>query len=57
MFFVFILFLFVLKFLANYTIDPTVTDILNTFDVYILPVFNVDGYAYTWNKVVFFSTK
>ncbi|CAF0843976.1 unnamed protein product [Adineta ricciae] len=36
--------------LSNYSIDPTITHIVDQFDYYILPVFNVDGYAYTWSK-------
>ncbi|RMZ93180.1 carboxypeptidase A2 [Brachionus plicatilis] len=37
-------------FLSNYSIDPDVTKILDSFDLYVLPVFNPDGYEYTWNK-------
>ncbi|CAF0868217.1 unnamed protein product [Brachionus calyciflorus] len=33
---------------SNYTVDPTVTQLLDFFDFYIVPVFNVDGYQYTW---------
>ncbi|CAF1432857.1 unnamed protein product [Adineta steineri] len=36
--------------LSNYSVDPTITHIVDQFDYYILPVFNVDGYAYTWTK-------
>ncbi|CAF0886703.1 unnamed protein product [Rotaria sordida] len=36
--------------LSNYSTDPTITHIVDQFDYYILPVFNVDGYAYTWTK-------
>ena len=36
--------------LSNYTKDPTITNVVDQFDYYILPVFNVDGYAYTWTK-------
>lgn len=28
-----------------------ITDILNSFEIYILPVWNVDGYDYTWTTV------
>ncbi|CAF0753682.1 unnamed protein product [Brachionus calyciflorus] len=38
------------SFLSKYSIDPDVTKILETFDIYVLPVFNVDGYEYTWTK-------
>jgi murein tripeptide amidase MpaA len=34
--------------LSNYSKDPTITHFVDQFDYYILPVFNVDGYAYTW---------
>jgi len=33
--------------LDSYDSDPQVKQILDTLEVYILPVFNVDGYAYT----------
>ncbi len=36
--------------LSNYSKDPNITHIVDQFDYYILPVFNVDGYAYTWTK-------
>ena len=36
--------------LSNYSKDPTITHVVDQFDYYILPVFNVDGYAYTWTK-------
>ncbi|CAF4437889.1 unnamed protein product, partial [Adineta steineri] len=36
--------------LSNYSKDPTITHLVDQFDYYILPVFNVDGYAYTWSK-------
>ncbi len=34
--------------LSKYGQDPTITHLVDQFDYYILPVFNVDGYAYTW---------
>ncbi|CAF1221003.1 unnamed protein product [Rotaria sordida] len=37
-------------FLSKYGQDPTITHLVDQFDCYILPVFNVDGYAYTWTK-------
>ncbi|UJR24440.1 hypothetical protein I4U23_005816 [Adineta vaga] len=37
-------------FLSNYNKDPTITHLIDQFDYYILPVFNVDGYVYTWTK-------
>ena len=33
--------------------DPNVTAMMNKIDLAILPVLNVDGYAYTWTKVRF----
>jgi len=36
--------------LSNYSKDATITHFVDQFDYYILPVFNVDGYAYTWTK-------
>jgi murein tripeptide amidase MpaA len=37
-------------FLSNYSHDATITHLIDQFDYYILPVFNVDGYAYTWTN-------
>ena len=34
--------------LSNYSHDQTITHFVDQFDYYILPVFNVDGYVYTW---------
>jgi len=36
--------------LSNYSKDPAITHVVDQFDYYLLPVFNVDGYAYTWTK-------
>jgi len=36
--------------LQNYSHDATITHLVDQFDYYILPVFNVDGYAYTWTN-------
>ncbi|ESO90336.1 hypothetical protein LOTGIDRAFT_204246 [Lottia gigantea] len=36
--------------LENYGKDKEVTSALEAFDWYIVPVVNVDGYAYTWDK-------
>ncbi|ELT88927.1 hypothetical protein CAPTEDRAFT_215633 [Capitella teleta] len=33
---------------SQYGVDPEVTAILDEVDIYLLPVFNVDGYEYTW---------
>lgn len=32
-----------IKLVSNYSVDPDITAILNKFDIYVLPVFNVDG--------------
>lgn len=37
----------------QYGKDPKVTAMMDKIDLAILPVFNVDGYAYTWTKVRF----
>ncbi|CAF4125874.1 unnamed protein product [Rotaria socialis] len=34
--------------LSKYGHDSDITHLVDQFDYYILPVFNVDGYAYTW---------
>ncbi|CAF3860754.1 unnamed protein product [Rotaria sp. Silwood1] len=36
--------------LSNYDKDPVITYFVDQFDYYILPVFNPDGYAYTWTN-------
>ncbi|CAF4738334.1 unnamed protein product, partial [Rotaria sp. Silwood2] len=36
--------------LSNYSIDPIITHFVDQFDYYFLPVFNVDGYVYTWTN-------
>jgi hypothetical protein len=36
--------------LSGYKKDPSVTEILNDFDFYIVPVLNVDGYEYSVYK-------
>lgn len=35
---------------TNYGTDEEVTRMLDTYDFYILPVFNPDGYDYTWTR-------
>ena len=37
----------------QYGIDSNVTAMMDKVDLAILPVLNVDGYAYTWTKVRF----
>ena len=40
-----------LQMLEQYGVDSDVTAMVDAFDWYILPVFNVDGYEYTWTDV------
>jgi len=37
--------------LANADTDPVIIKMLNTVDIYFMPVANPDGYEYTWNFV------
>jgi murein tripeptide amidase MpaA len=37
--------------LELYGIDSKITDMVDSYTWYILPVFNVDGYVYTWTTV------
>ncbi|KAI8359663.1 hypothetical protein B0O80DRAFT_423566 [Mortierella sp. GBAus27b] len=37
-----------LQFAKEYGNDPSMTSILDTFELVIIPVVNVDGYEYTW---------
>jgi len=34
--------------LSDYNRDPVVTRLVNSLAIYVLPVFNPDGYSYTW---------
>jgi hypothetical protein len=34
--------------LSGYGKDATITALVDAFDWYIIPIYNVDGYAYTW---------
>ena len=36
---------------SRYPVDNPVKEVLNKVDFVILPVLNVDGYVYTWEKV------
>lgn len=38
--------------LDRYGIDAKITDIVDSYTWYIIPVFNVDGYEYTWTTVI-----
>ena len=39
--------------LSTYGSDSEMTGLLNQMDVYVLPVFNIDGYDFTHNSVCF----
>ncbi|XP_074048631.1 carboxypeptidase B [Macrotis lagotis] len=41
---------FVREAVRTYGTEIRMTDILDKMDFYILPVFNIDGYVYTWTK-------
>lgn len=40
-----------LQLICRYPDDDSVREVLNKVDFVILPVLNVDGYVYTWEKV------
>lgn len=37
--------------LQNYKSDPKISRFLQNWDLYVLPVLNVDGYIYSWENV------
>ncbi|XP_041923222.1 carboxypeptidase B-like isoform X1 [Alosa sapidissima] len=41
---------FVKEAVSSYGTDSQMTSLLDQMDVYVLPVFNVDGYDYTWKS-------
>ncbi|XP_010567495.1 PREDICTED: carboxypeptidase O [Haliaeetus leucocephalus] len=41
---------FVKEILQNYKSDPRISRFLKNLDLYILPVLNIDGYIYSWEK-------
>ncbi|XP_062377044.1 carboxypeptidase B [Sardina pilchardus] len=41
---------FVNEAVSTYGSDAQMTSLLNEMDVYVLPVFNIDGYDYTWKR-------
>ncbi|KAF7708957.1 hypothetical protein HF521_018014 [Silurus meridionalis] len=41
---------FVQEAVSTYGSDPQMTSLLNKMDIFVLPVFNVDGYAHTWKS-------
>ena len=40
-----------LQMLSQYKTNENITKMVDAFDWYIVPVFNVDGYVYTWETV------
>jgi len=36
--------------LENYGSDPVITDMVDNVEFFLVPVFNVDGYLYTWSN-------
>ena len=40
-----------LQLITGYAEDDNVKRLINTYDFYILPVMNPDGYEYQWNTV------
>ncbi|XP_058665354.1 carboxypeptidase O [Ammospiza caudacuta] len=41
---------FVKEILQNYKTDPKISRFLQNLDFYVLPVLNIDGYIYSWEK-------
>ncbi|NWI93445.1 CBPO Carboxypeptidase, partial [Pitta sordida] len=41
---------FVKEILQNYKTDPQISRFLQNLDIYVLPVLNIDGYIYSWEK-------
>ncbi|NWR72365.1 CBPO Carboxypeptidase, partial [Centropus unirufus] len=41
---------FVKEILQNYKSDPRIKRFLENLDLYVLPVLNIDGYIYSWEK-------
>lgn len=41
---------FVNEAVSTYGSDPDMTNLLDRMDFFVLPVFNIDGYEYTWNR-------
>ncbi|XP_010005681.1 PREDICTED: carboxypeptidase O [Chaetura pelagica] len=41
---------FVKEILQNYKSDPKISRFLENWHIYVLPVFNIDGYIYSWEK-------
>jgi murein tripeptide amidase MpaA len=34
--------------LENYGVDPHITDLVDNVELFLIPIFNVDGYVYSW---------
>uniref|UniRef100_A0A9J7YG74 Carboxypeptidase B n=1 Tax=Cyprinus carpio carpio TaxID=630221 RepID=A0A9J7YG74_CYPCA len=41
---------FIKEAVSTYGSDPEMTNLLDRMDFFVLPVFNIDGYEYTWTK-------
>ncbi|XP_056306719.1 carboxypeptidase B [Danio aesculapii] len=41
---------FVNEAVSTYGSNPDMTNLLDTMDFFVLPVFNIDGYEYTWTR-------
>ncbi|KAL7874086.1 hypothetical protein SRHO_G00050560 [Serrasalmus rhombeus] len=41
---------FIKEAVSTYGSDPEITSLLDQMDVFVLPVFNVDGYVYSWTN-------
>ncbi|NWV00673.1 CBPO Carboxypeptidase, partial [Upupa epops] len=41
---------FVKEILQNYKSDPKIARFLQNLDLFVLPVFNIDGYVYSWKE-------
>ncbi|KAF4796762.1 Carboxypeptidase O [Turdus rufiventris] len=42
--------MYYLQILQNYKTDPKISRFLQHLDLYVLPVLNIDGYIYSWEK-------
>lgn len=47
----YVLFILSIQMLSGYGKDEKITRLIDEMDFYVLPVFNADGYIYTWEKV------
>lgn len=44
---------FFVQMVEDYGVNDDITNLLDTFDYYIIPQFNADGYVYTWTQVCY----